>query len=110
MYKVTQYTTEKRLIFGTKEVETIYSFEDYNSALLFALNEQIKHFKHIVSDSVQSNRKTFDRLYTCKQWIKLARKNPMHYIGLQSSNGVNLERLYYYYINSKKLYYIQKHI
>jgi len=110
MYKITQVTTEKRLFFGTKEIETVYKFEEYNDALLFALNEQIKHFKHIVSNSVQTNRRTFDRLYTCKQWIKLAQNNPKHFIGLNSSQGVNLERLYYYYINSNKLYYIQKHI
>lgn len=110
MYKITQLTTKKRLFFGTKEIETVFTFDDYNSVLLFALNEQIKDFKHIVSESVQSNRKTFERLYTCKQWVKLAHTNPIHYIGLQSSNGVNLERLYYYYINSHKIQYIQKHI
>ena len=109
MYKVTQYTTKNRLFFGTKEVKKVYNFDSYNNALIFALNEQIKHFKCIISDSIAINRNTFVNVYTCKEWVKLARKNPMHYISLQSAKGIALERLYYYYINSGKMHKIRKH-
>ena len=48
--------------------------------------------------------------HTVKNWVKFAEKNPLHYIGVSSSKGVNLERLYFYYLNSDNAHRLRKHI
>ena len=108
-YKVKQ-TQTKSYFFNwfTSEYEKVYLFNTYNNALIFCLSEEIKQFTCIVSDKVETTRKTYKNYYTLKQFIKVATKNPMHYLGTQVVR-CNLETYYFYLIGSNKLTKLKKH-
>ena len=107
-YKVKQ--TEKRTYFFnwfTSDYEKIYTFNTYNDALIFALSEQIKQFTCIISDKVQTTRKTFKNYLTLKEFIKAATNNPMYYLNTQTVK-CNLSNYYFYLISSNKLEKLKK--
>jgi hypothetical protein len=108
-YKVKQ-TEAKSYFFNwfTSEYEKVYTFDTYNKALIFALSEEIKQFVCIVSDEVETSRKTYKNYYTLKQFIKAATINPMWYLGTQSVK-CNLTNYYFYLIGSNKLTKLKKH-
>jgi len=108
-YKVKQ-TQTKSYFFNwfTSEYEKVYLFNTYNNALIFCLSEEIKQFTCIVSDKVETTRKTYKNYYTLKQFIKVATKNPMHYLGTQVVR-CNLETYYFYLIGSGKLTKLKKY-
>ncbi len=111
MYKYKVKQTEKRTYFFSlikKDVTKVYNFNTYNDALIFALSEQIKQFTCIVSDKVQTTRKTYKNHLTLKQFEKAATKNPMHYLGTQTVK-CNLTNYYFYLIGSNKLTKLKKH-
>lgn len=110
MYKIKQKETRKNWLGRTKLIEKVYTFEKYSEALIFALNEQIRYFSHCINGKHTSTRDAYKQYHTVKNWVKLAEKNPFHYIGLSSSNGVNLEKMYFYYLNSDNLHRLKKHI
>lgn len=108
-YKVKQ--TEKRTYFFDlikKDVTNVYLFDTYKEALIFALSEEIKQFTCIVSDKVQTTRKTYKNYLTLKQFKKAATNNPMHYLGTQIVR-CNLKSYYFYLIGSNKLNKLKKH-
>lgn len=111
MYKYKVKQTETRNYFFSlikKDVTKVYSFNTYNDALIFALSEEIKQFVCIVSDEVQTTRKTFKNYLTLKQFIKAATNNPMYYLGTQKVK-CNLTNYYFYLIGSSKLTKLKKH-
>jgi len=110
MYKITQKKTVKNWLGRTKTIENVYRFKDNKEALKFALNEQIRYYSHIVDGLHASTRDAYTLHHSCINWLKLAAQNPRHYIGLGSAKGVNLERLYFYYVNSNNLHRLRKHI
>lgn len=108
-YKVKQ-TQTKSYFFNwfTSEYEKVYLFNTYNNALIFCLSEEIKQFTCIVSDKVETTRKTYKNYLTLKQFIKVSTNNPMHYLGTQVVR-CNLETYYFYLIGSNKLTKLKKH-
>lgn len=107
-YKVKQ--TEKRMYFFNlikKDVTKVYTFNTYNNALIFALSEEIKQFTCIISDKVETTRKTYKNYLTLKEFIKVATKNPMYYLNTQTVK-CNLESYYFYLIGSNKLQKLKK--
>ena len=111
MYKYKVKQTEKRTYFFSlikKDVTKVYNFNTYNKALIFALSEQIEQFTCIVSDEVQTTRKTYKNHLTLKQFIKAAANNPMYYLGTQKVK-CNLTNYYFYLIGSNKLTKLKKH-
>ena len=108
-YKVKQ-TETKSYFFNwfQSEYEKVYSFDTYKDALIFALSEQIEQFTCIVSDKVQTTRKTYKNYLTLKQFIKAATKNPMYYLNTQKVK-CNLTNYYFYLIGSNKLTKLKKH-
>ena len=110
MYKITQKKTRNNWLGRIKTIENVYTFKDSKQALKFALNEQIRYYSHTVEGLHASTRDAYALHYTLINWVKLAAKNPHHYIGLSSTKGVNLERLYFYYVNSGNLIRLRKHI
>ncbi len=86
----------------------MYLFNTYNEALIFCLSEEIKQFTCIVSDEVETTRKTYKNHYTLKEFIKVATNNPMHYLGTQVVR-CNLETYYFYLIGSGKLTKLKKY-
>ena len=108
-YKVKQ-TETKSYFFNwfESDYENVYTFDTYNKALIFALSEEINTFSCIVSDKVQTTRKTYKNHLTLKQFIKSATKNPMHYLGTQTVK-CNLTNYYFYLIGSNKLTKLKKH-
>ena len=108
-YKVKQ-TETKSYFFNWFESEQVkvYSFNTYNDALIFALSEEINTFSCIISDEVETIRKTYKNHLTLKQFTKAATNNPMHYLGTQVVR-CNLETYYFYLIGSNKLTKIKKH-
>jgi len=108
-YKVKQ-TQTKSYFFNLikKDVTKVYSFNTYKEALIFALSEQIKQFNCIVSDKVETTRKTYKNYLTLKEFIKAATNNPMYYLGTQVVR-CNLESYYFYLIGSNKLTKLKKH-
>lgn len=111
MYKYKIKQTEKRTYFFSlikKDVTKVYTFNTYKDALIFALSEEIKQFTCIVSDKVQTTRKTYKNHLTLKQFIKVATKNPMHYLGTQIVR-CNLKSYYFYLIGSGKLTKLKKY-
>mgnify|MGYP003641370260 CR=1 FL=1 len=110
MYKYKVKQTETKSYFFkwfTSEYEKVYSFNTYNKALIFALSEEIKQFSCIVSDEVETTRKTFKNYLTLKQFEKAAKKNPMYYLGTQTVK-CNLTNYYFYLISSNKLEKLKK--
>jgi hypothetical protein len=111
MYKYKVKQTEKRTYFFNfikKDVTKVYSFNTYNDALIFALSEEIKQFTCIVSDKVQTTRKTYKNYLTLKQFTKAATNNPMYYLNTQTVK-CNLTNYYFYLIGSNKLTKLKKH-
>lgn len=111
MYKVTQTTKQANNWLGLKRADkvTVYEFSTYNKALIFALSEQIQFFYcHI--ENVKTIRKTYSRYLTCIQFCKKAAKNPLHYTGTSSTKNLDLQNLYYYYVNSNNLHRIEKFV
>ena len=108
-YKVKQ-TETKRYFFNWFESEQVkvYTFNTYKDALIFCLSEEIKQFTCIISDKVQTTRKTFKNYLTLKEFIKVATNNPMHYLGTQIVR-CNLETYYFYLIGCNKLTKLKKH-
>jgi hypothetical protein len=108
-YKVKQ-TETKSYFFNWFESEQVkvYTFNTYKDALIFCLSEEIKQFTCIISDKVQTTRKTFKNYLTLKEFIKVATNNPMHYLGTQIVR-CNLETYYFYLIGSNKLTKLKKH-
>ena len=107
-YKVKQ--TETRNYFFNlikKDVTKVYLFDTYNDALIFALSEEIKQFTCIVSDKVQTTRKTYKNYITLKQFVKAATNNPMYYLNTQTVK-CNLSNYYFYLIGSNKLEKLKK--
>tara|TARA_R110000796_G_scaffold149701_1_gene266545 strand:+ start:395 stop:745 length:351 start_codon:yes stop_codon:yes gene_type:complete len=107
-YKVKQ-TETKSYFFNWFESEQVkvYTFNTYNKALIFALSEQIKQLTCIISDKVQTTRKTYKNHLTLKQFIKAATNNPMWYLGTQTVK-CNLTNYYFYLIGSNKLEKLKK--
>jgi len=111
MYKYEVKQTQTKSYFFnwfTSEYEKVYLFNTYNNALIFALSEEIKQFTCIVSDKVETTRKTYKNYLTLKQFIKVSTNNPMHYLGTQVVR-CNLETYYFYLIGSNKLTKLKKH-
>lgn len=111
MYKYKVKQTENRTYFFNlikKDFTKVYSFNTYKEALIFALSEEIKQFTCIISDKVQTSRKTYKNHLTLKQFIKASTNNPMYYLGTQTVK-CNLESYYFYLIGSNKLTKLKKH-
>jgi len=111
MYKYKVKQTEIKSYFFNlikKDITKVYLFNTYNEALIFCLSEEIKQFTCIVSDEVETTRKTYKNHYTLKEFIKVATNNPMHYLGTQVVR-CNLETYYFYLIGSNKLTKLKKH-
>ena len=108
-YKVKQTETKSYFFkwFESEQVK-VYTFNTYKNALIFALSEQINTFSCIVSDEVETTRKTYKNHYTLKQFIKVATKNPMYYLNTQTVK-CNLTNYYFYLIGSNKLTKLKKH-
>ena len=108
-YKVKQTETKSYFFkwFESEQVK-VYSFNTYKEALIFALSEEIKQFTCIISDKVETTRKTYKNYLTLKQFIKVATKNPMYYLGTQVVR-CDLETYYFYLIGSNKLTKLKKH-
>lgn len=114
MYKYEVKQTETRSYFFNwfkSEYEKVYTFNTYNNALIFALSEEIKQFSCIVSDEVETTRKTYKNYYTLKQFKKHCVKNPIHFLNAQRCilNEEQIENYYFYLIGSGKLTKLKKH-
>ena len=94
-----------------KELTSYYNFNNYNKALIFCLSEGIKQFSCIISDKVQTTRKTYKNHYTLKQFIRHAKNNSMHYLGTQTVKLSNkgIEQYYFYLIGSGNLSKLKKY-
>jgi len=111
MYKYEVKQTETKSYFFkwfTSEYENVYLFNTYKDALIFALSEEIKQFTCIVSDEVETTRKTYKNHLTLKQFTKAATNNPMYYLNTQTVK-CNLKSYYFYLIGSNKLTKLKKH-
>ena len=111
MYKYEVKQTETKNYFFNlikKDITKLYSFNTYKEALIFALSEEIKQFTCIVSDKVQTTRKTYKNYLTLKEFIKASTNNPMHYLGTQVVR-CNLRNYYFYLIGSNKLTKLKKY-
>ena len=110
MYKYEVKQTETKSYFFNwfeSEQVKVYTFNTYNDALIFALSEEIKQFVCIVSDKVQTTRKTYKNYFTLKQFIKAATNNPMYYLNTQTVK-CNLTNYYFYLIGSNKIEKLKK--
>ena len=117
MYKITQKITIKRkyrintLIFGDTKINKSYNFENYKEALIFALSEGINIIECIISPDLKPTKRIPYLIYmNVKQFIAAANNNPLHYLGQNNANNVNLERFYYYLVGSGKLEKLKKFI
>jgi len=117
MYRVTQKLTIKRkykftkLFFGDLKINKVYTFVKYEQALIFALSEEIKFIECIISPSIKPTKRIPYLIYmNPKEFIKAAKRNPLHFIGSNSYNNVNLEQYYFYLIASGNLHKLKKYI
>ena len=114
MYKYKVKQTEKRSYFFNlikRDLTKVYNFNTYNDALIFALSEQINQFVCIVSDEVETSRKTYKNYYTLKQFQKHCVKNPMHFLNTQNCrlDDKQISNYYFYLIGSNKLTKLKKY-
>lgn len=114
MYKYKVKQTEKRTYFFNlikKDVTKVYLFNTYNDALIFALSEQINTFYCIISDKVQTTRKTYKNYYTLKEFKKHCVNNSMHFLNTQKCrlDEKQISNYYFYLIGSNKLTKLKKH-
>jgi|11_taG_2_1085331.scaffolds.fasta_scaffold09332_5 hypothetical protein len=100
IYQVTQTTEKKRLLFGTKKVHKVYKFNTLNSALLFALNEQIKIITVNIGEGITTTRKPFKDYYSLDQFIKVSKKNPFFYLGVHNYKKVDIAKVYFYLVQN----------
>ena len=110
-YKVKQ-TEVKSYFFNwfTSEQVKVYTFNTYNKALIFALSEEIKQFTCIVSDEVQTTRKTYKNYYSLNQFKKHCVNNSMHFLNTQKCrlDDKQISNYYFYLICSNKLNKLKK--
>ena len=114
MYKYQVKQTEAKSYFFSlikKDVTKVYNFKTYKDALIFALSEEINTFSCIISDKVQTTRKTYKNYYTLKQFKKHCVNNPMHFLNTQKCrlNEKQITNYYFYLIGSNKLTKLKKH-
>jgi hypothetical protein len=114
MYKYKVKQTEKRTYFFSlikRDVINVYQFNTYNEALIFCLSEEISKFTCIVSDKVQTTRKTYKNHYTLNQFKKHCVNNPMHFLNTQNCrlNDKEIANYYFYLIGSNKLTKLKKY-
>ena len=100
IYEVKQTTEKKRLLFGTKKVHKVFKFKNLNSALIFALNEQIKIISVNIGEGITTTRKPFRDYYSLEQFIKVSKKNPFFYLGVHNYKKVDIERIYFYLVQN----------
>jgi len=112
MYKVRQTTTKKRF-FNLLEKTSVkeYNFKSYNKAVIFALSEQINIVYSIpCKDCKPILKRPFQIYMRESEFIRAAKKNPLHFVGIRSIKNVDLKNYYYYLISSNKLQKLKKHI
>jgi len=112
MYKVRQTTTKKRF-FNLLEKTTVkeFNFKSYNNAVIFALSEQINIIYSIPWITCKPIlKRPFEIYMREKEFIRVAEKNPLHFVGIRSVKNVDLKNYYYYLISSNKLQKLKKHI
>lgn len=114
MYKYEVKQTETKNYFFDlikKDFTKVYLFNTYKDALIFALSEEIKQFTCIVSDKVQTTRKTYKNYYTLKQFKKHCINNPMHFLNTQNCrlDEKQISNYYFYLIGSGKLTKLKKY-
>ena len=111
-YKVKQ-TETKSYFFNWFESEQVkvYTFNTYKDALIFALSEEVKRFTCIVSDKVQTTRKTYKNYYTLKQFQKHCLNNPMHFLNTQKCrlDQKQIANYYFYLIGCNQLTKLKKY-
>jgi len=111
-YKVKQ-TETKSYFFNwfESDYEKVYLFDTYNEALIFCLSEEIKQFTCIVSDEVETTRKTYKNYYTLKQFKKHCVNNSMHFLNTQNCrlDEKQIANYYFYLISCNKLTKLKKH-
>lgn len=100
IYEVKQTTEKKRLLFGTKKVHKVYNFRTLNSALIFALNEQIDTINVNIGEGVTTYRKPFKNYFSLEQFIKVSKKNPFFYLGVHNYKKIDIEKVYFYLVNN----------
>ena len=117
MYKITQKLTIKRkykltkLFFGDIKINKVYTFVKYEQALIFALSEQIKFIECILDPNIKPTKRAPYLIYmNSKEFIKAAKINPLHFIGLNSYKNVNLGQYYFYLVASGNLHKLKKYI
>jgi len=113
MYKYKVKQTETRNYFFNwfqSEYEKVYLFDTYNEALIFCLSEEIKQFTCIVSDEVETTRKTYKNYYTLKQFEKHCVNNSMHFLNTQKCrlDEKQIANYYFYLIGSNNLKKLKK--
>lgn len=112
MYKIEQVEVKKRSFCGfklsPKKIKKSYYFKQYKNVLRFALNEQINIFYCIVSDKVTTKRKPFKQFLSLTEFKKVSKKNPLFYLSANSYKGINLEKYYFYLVNSDQLQKLKK--
>ena len=117
MYRITQKLTIKRkykftkLFFGNLKINKVYTFEKYKEALIFALSEEIKFIECILGPNIKPTKRIPYLIYmNPKEFIKAAKRNPLHFIGSNSYNNFNLEQYYFYLVASGNLHKLKKYI
>ena len=100
IYEIRQTTEKKRFLFGTKKVTKTYEFNTLNSALIFALNEQIKHIYVNIGEGMTTIRRPFRDYYSLEQFIKVSKKNPFFYLGVHDYKKIDIEKVYFYLVNN----------
>jgi len=117
MYRITQKITIKKkhrinkLIFGDTKIHKVYKFKEYKKALIFALSEGINIIECIISPDIKPTKRIPYLIYmNVKQFTTAAKNNPLHYLGHNKPEAVNIERFYYYLVESGKLQKLKKYI
>jgi len=100
IYEVRQTTEKKRLLFGTKKVTKAFEFRTLNDALLFALNEQIKHIYVNIGEGITTIRKPFRDYFSLEQFIKVSKKNPFFYLGVHNYKKIDITKVYFYLVQN----------
>ncbi len=75
-----------------------YTFKDYDSCLIFCLEEQIPTFIYNIGEGITTKRKTFKNYYSLEEFKKVALKNPLFFLGVHDAKKIDIETYYFYLI------------
>lgn len=116
-YRVKQTEIKERLYLPNKKVVKEYIFNSYKEALRFCIFEQIDLIECVINHIDENGKKyeaitkrrPFKIYHSLPSFERVAKINPIHYIGTRFFEQVDLQQYYLYLFESGQTQKLRKH-